>query len=63
MPFRRGLFGFIPRRRSNQSAVGSCLSRGHGPAACGGLPLTGGPGCATPSGATGVYPPEPPPFP
>ena len=39
------------------------LSMVRSTAACGGLPLTGGHGCAIPGGATGVYPPEPPPCP
>lgn len=60
----KGLAVYIPRRRLFRSAGGSWLSRGaERPAACGGLPLTACPGCAIPCGATGVYPPEPPPFP
>ena len=45
------------------STGGSRRSRVRSTAACGGLPLTACPGCATPPARRGIYPPEPPPFP
>ena len=61
--FREGLWWYIPRRRLLLSTAGSGQSRGGTPAACGGLPLTARPGCATPPGAAGDISSRAAPFP
>ena len=57
------LVGISPVAAVVKAQAGTAVKGAERPAACGGLPLTGGPGCAIPCGAAGVYPPEPPPFP
>ena len=49
------LWWYIPRRRLYSCTAGSGPSRVQRTAACGGLPLTACPGCATSSGAAGAY--------
>ena len=61
--FREGLWWYIPRRRLLLSTAGSGQSRVRSTAACGGLPLTARPGCATPPGAAGDISSRAAPFP
>ncbi len=59
----QALVGISPVAAVVKAQAGTAVKGAERPAACGGLPLTGGPACAIPCGAAGVYPPEPPPFP
>ena len=46
-----------------KAQAGLAVKGAERPAACGGLPLTGGPPVLPPAARRGIYPPEPPPFP